>query len=133
MIQHGFNIDDFLLLKLLLEKNTVHGIARIMRVSQPAISLRLRSIGDRLLIKVHRRQGRTVVLTEKGLKLATVASQIISLLLSLEIEADDADDEAPVMPPKTIVPAPPPPPKKKPETPFKISGRSLCFTYMQKK
>ena len=133
MIQHGFNIDDFLLLKLLLEKNTVHGIARIMRVSQPAISLRLRSIGDRLLIKVHCRQGRTVVLTEKGLKLATVASQIISLLLSLEIEADDADDEAPVMPPKTIVPAPPPPPKKKPETPFKISGRSLCFTYMQKK
>lgn len=128
MIQHGFNIDDFVLLKLLLEKNKVCEIGKIMGLSQPAISQRLRSIGRRLSIKIHDRLGRGIILTAKGEQLAVVASRIVALLESLKIEPDSIKE-----PPDQRSIALMPPSNQKPEIPFKISGRSMCFSYLTKK
>ena len=128
MIHHGFDIDDFVLLKLLLEKNKLGEIGKIMGLSQPAISARLRTISERLLVKLHVPDGRGIVLTAKGAQLAAVATSIVDLLVAFKLEADKQKPR-----PVAIKTYSEQPVNEKPEIPFKISGRNMCFSYMEKK
>ena len=131
MIHLGFDIDDLIVLKLLLTEPTVTGVAKIMRLSQEAVSQRLREMSKSLQYKIHVRHGRGMILTAKGRALGEAAKAALDILEGLNLEPD-AIIEAPKPIAATAVPVEPDV-KKALDTPFKLSGRSMCFSYMNKK
>ena len=130
MIHLGFDIDDLVILKLLLTEPTITGVAKIIRLSQEAISQRLREMSKSLRYKIHVRHGRGMILTDKGRKLGESAKAALDILEGLNLEPDSIIET-----PKPTVPVVhvEPDVKKALETPFKLSGRSMCFSYMNKK
>jgi len=113
-----------------LTETTIQGVGKIMCLSQPAISQRLCIMSNKLDYKLHVRHGRGMILTVKGRQLAEAAKAALFILESLSIEPDiETKKLEPVEPIKVYVP----PPKKKPDIPFQITGRSMCFSYMKQK
>ena len=80
MIHLGFDIDDLIVLKLLLTEPTVTGVAKIMRLSQEAVSQRLREMSKSLQYKIHVRHGRGMILTAKGRALGEAAKAALDIL-----------------------------------------------------
>lgn len=132
MIHLGFDIDDLIILKLLLTEPTVTGVAKIMRLSQEAVSQRLKVMSARLDYKLHIRHGRGINLTVKGRELAETAKSALRILEKLKIEPDVAN-VANVANVPNVPNVPKEQENKAPDTTFKVSGRSLVFSYMNKK
>ncbi len=74
------DFDDLWLLSLLLEGRTLVSIAALMKVSQPAISQRLRKVEQVFLNTVCIQKGRRLILTDEGVALAERAKAALKLL-----------------------------------------------------
>lgn len=74
------DFDDLWLLQLLLEGKTLVTIASHLKISQPAVSQRLRKIEDIFLTSLLLQKGRRLSLTDEGLALAEKAQAALRIL-----------------------------------------------------
>src|SRR6478735_10985771 len=74
------DFDDLWLLQLLLEGKTLVSIASHLKISQPAVSQRLRKIEDVFLTPILTQKGRRLVLTDEGVALAEKARAALRIL-----------------------------------------------------
>jgi DNA-binding transcriptional LysR family regulator len=67
--------------------------ARVLHMSQPAVSMQIRALEDYLQVALFDRQGRSVRLTHAGEALVPLARQMLSLAISTEETIREADGE----------------------------------------
>ncbi len=76
------SFDDLYILSYLYQQKSTSEMASLLHVSQPAISQRLRKIGDALNLNLTIKSGRRLTLSPGGRELAKRAVEVINLMES---------------------------------------------------
>lgn len=88
MVWRGLDIDDLFILGILAEGQTMSGVAKILNLTQPAISQRVKKIKSFLNCEILAKKGVSCVLTARGMEIAKAAREAV-ILLDRTVPAND--------------------------------------------
>lgn len=80
MLWRGLDIDDLFILGILAEGHTMSGAAKILNLTQPAVSQRIKKIKAFLNCDILAKNGVRCVLTARGMEIAKAAREAVVLL-----------------------------------------------------